>query len=248
MAGAQPLTAVQERGVADGEVQVLDDGGRLALAVALIALAGYVDAVAFVRLSGLFVSFMSGNSTEIGALPSQGRAGEAAAAVGLVALFVMGSFAGRLIGAAVGPWRKPILLATVAALLTLGAATSLAEDRGGGATLGVAAAAMTLAMGLLNSVLQKAGDARVTPTYVTGTLVSLGHALADAVQGLSAPWLSYLLMWLAMVGGAALGALAVMRAGTAALLAPAALAALLALRLGVLVRRRRIARAVSRAP
>ena len=36
----------------------------LTLAVVLVALAGFVDAVGFLVLGGLFVSFMSGNSTQ----------------------------------------------------------------------------------------------------------------------------------------------------------------------------------------
>lgn len=35
------------------------------LAIALAALAGYVDAIGFLRLGGFFVSFMSGNSTRL---------------------------------------------------------------------------------------------------------------------------------------------------------------------------------------
>jgi uncharacterized membrane protein YoaK (UPF0700 family) len=36
------------------------------LAAGLSALAGYVDAIGFIKLGGFFVSFMSGNSTRLG--------------------------------------------------------------------------------------------------------------------------------------------------------------------------------------
>jgi len=36
-----------------------------ARAIGLAAIAGYVDAIAFVDLGGFFVSFMSGNSTRL---------------------------------------------------------------------------------------------------------------------------------------------------------------------------------------
>ena len=209
---------------------------ELALGVALLGLAGYVDAVAFLRLNGLFVSFASGDSTRLAALPSQGRLGEAAAAGGVVALFVMGAFAGRLITLAAGKLARPALLSVVAALLALAAV--IAETAAGGAAASLTAAAMTLAMGLQNSVVHCAGPVRVTSTYVTGALVKLGHELADAVLGGASHWGSYMLMWLGLIAGAALGALGAQRLGGAALLPPALAAALLALGLGGLVRSR----------
>jgi hypothetical protein len=42
---------------------MLDSRRNIALACALSALAGYVDGIGFLHLGGLFVSFMSGNST-----------------------------------------------------------------------------------------------------------------------------------------------------------------------------------------
>ena len=123
----------------------------------------------------------------------------------------------------------------VAALLATSAVAVSPGAEGAALTLGVAA--LALAMGLQNSVLRQAGGAKVTLTYVTGTLVNLGHGLADAVLGQRSFWGSYLLMWLGLVGGAALGALGATRYGALALVAPATVAALLALVLGGLVRR-----------
>ena len=42
---------------------MLDTRRNISLACALSALAGYVDAIGFLHLGGLYVSFMSGNST-----------------------------------------------------------------------------------------------------------------------------------------------------------------------------------------
>ena len=60
--------------------------------------------------------------------------------------------------------------------------------------------------------------------------------------GAPSAWGAYLLMWLGLVAGAALGALGASRYGALALVAPAAAAALLALVLGGLVRRGRLGR------
>ena len=46
--------------------------GGLALAFPLIALAGWVDALGVVQWHGLYASFMSGNSTALGAAPTVG--------------------------------------------------------------------------------------------------------------------------------------------------------------------------------
>ncbi|MFZ1966902.1 MAG: DUF1275 family protein, partial [Bradyrhizobium sp.] len=45
---------------------MLDSHRNIALACTLSALAGYVDGIGFIHLGGLFVSFMSGNSTRLG--------------------------------------------------------------------------------------------------------------------------------------------------------------------------------------
>jgi uncharacterized membrane protein YoaK (UPF0700 family) len=55
------------------EAQASEETG-LALVVCLTLIGGYVDATAFVRFGGLFVSFMSGNSTRLAALPALGQA------------------------------------------------------------------------------------------------------------------------------------------------------------------------------
>ena len=69
---------------------MLDSRRNVVLACALSALAGYVDGIGFLHLGGLFVSFMSGNSTRLGVSLAQGDWSNAAAALGLIALFVTG--------------------------------------------------------------------------------------------------------------------------------------------------------------
>src|SRR5260370_7840837 len=76
---------------------MLDSRRNISLASALSALAGYVDAIGFLHLGGLFVSFMSGNSTRMGVSLAEGQWSHAAKALGLIALFVTGAAAGSLI-------------------------------------------------------------------------------------------------------------------------------------------------------
>jgi uncharacterized membrane protein YoaK (UPF0700 family) len=65
---------------------MLDSRRNISLACALSALAGYVDGIGFLHLGGLFVSFMSGNSTRMGVSLAEGQWLSAAEAFGLIAL------------------------------------------------------------------------------------------------------------------------------------------------------------------
>ncbi len=89
---------------------MLDSRRNIALACALSALAGYVDGIGFLHLGGLFVSFMSGNSTRMGVSLAARDWLDAAEALGLIALFVIGAAAGSLIVLGRGVNRQPWLL------------------------------------------------------------------------------------------------------------------------------------------
>jgi uncharacterized membrane protein YoaK (UPF0700 family) len=182
---------------------ILNSGRNLALACALSALAGYVDGIGFLHLGGLFVSFMSGNSTRMGVSLAQGDWSNAAAALGLVALFVVGAAGGSLIVLGRGANRQPWVLLVEAALLAV-AALCYAFGRSNAAI-----AAMVLAMGLENAVFQIEGGAGLGLTYVTGALVKVGQLIAAAMTGGARfAWVPNLLLWAALVVGSVGGALA----------------------------------------
>jgi uncharacterized membrane protein YoaK (UPF0700 family) len=182
---------------------ILNSGRNLALACALSALAGYVDGIGFLHLGGLFVSFMSGNSTRMGVSLAQGDWSNAAAALGLVALFVAGAAGGSLIVFGRGAHRQPWVLLVEALLL---AAAALCYELG---LSNAAVAAIVLAMGLENAVFQIDGGAGLGLTYVTGALVKVGQLVAVALTGGARwAWLPNLLLWAALVTGAVFGALA----------------------------------------
>jgi uncharacterized membrane protein YoaK (UPF0700 family) len=68
-----------------------------ALAIGLAALAGYVNAIAFIETGGFFVSFMSGNTKRLGVGLAHNRVA-AAIAFGLIGFFVCGATAASLAG------------------------------------------------------------------------------------------------------------------------------------------------------
>ena len=197
---------------------------NLALACALSALAGYVDGAGFLHLGGLFVSFMSGNSTRLGVSLAEGHWTNASEAVGLILLFVVGAGIGSIIVRGQGHYRQCWLLLAEAALLA-GAGLAYA--------LGVpllAVVAMVLAMGLENAVFQVDGGPGIGLTYMTGALVKVGQLAAVALTG--GPrwgWLPNLLLWAALVTGAAVGAFTYAQINLAAVWFAAGAALLLAI-------------------
>jgi uncharacterized membrane protein YoaK (UPF0700 family) len=187
--------------------------GALGFTLALVALAGYVDAVGYLRFQGVFVSFMSGNTTSLGvavATEDAARAGELAEVLGL---FVAGVVGGSLLHRRAGRWGNSLLLLTLASLLLLASAAPP-----------VAIASLVLAMGALNASVHQVGRVKVSLTFVTGTLVRFGTGLADWLGG-QAPaqdWLWPVTLWLAFLAGALGGAAGLAHLGPGALLGAAA--------------------------
>ncbi len=140
----------------------------LTLAIFLVALAGFVDAVGFLILGGLFVSFMSGNSTQFAIRPGQAAWAGAAPAGAIVGLFVAGRRRRPLAATGSGRWRRPAILALEAVLLGLAGG----DRRRRRFTKG---ALMAIAMGAQNALLHAVGDTKTSLTFVTGALVNFGE-------------------------------------------------------------------------
>jgi uncharacterized membrane protein YoaK (UPF0700 family) len=195
-----------------------DEVRGLVLAGFLAALAGVVDAIGYLHLSGLFVSFMSGNSTQLAVALGQGDFAEARTIAELIGLFVLGAAVGQVLADLTGRWHMTWVLLGVAMLL---------------ATAGVLATApepMVLAMGALNASMHRAGKIPVSLTFVTGVLVRFGQGLGDILTRRSTAWnwLEQAAPWLGMITGATTGGVLYAGIGEAAIWVPASLAGLLA--------------------
>lgn len=174
----------------------------LPLAAAIAALAGFVDAYAFIRLGNFFVSFMSGNATRGGVALAGGYGGGGTLALSLVLGFV----AGVMLAAVVA--RR---FARAGGAAAMGLATLLI----GGAAIATRAAPLlsmpllAAATGAMNGIRAPEGGLAAGLTYMTGNLVRLGQTLADAMMGAGPrwAWAPYLLLWLVFVGGAMAGTL-----------------------------------------
>ncbi|WP_295491431.1 YoaK family protein [Sphingorhabdus sp. EL138] len=211
----------------------LDRNARL-LAVGFAAMAGMVDAIGFLASGGFFLSFMSGNSTRlsVGVVDAAPYVGMVAA---LLASFVIGVVAGSLIGRKstfAHARRQAIILGIISLLLF--AAPLIASF--GFLLIGLCFAAFC--MGLENTLFEREGSVSFGLTYMTGALVKIGQGLATMISGgPRLEWVPYLLLWLGLISGAAVGALIFGIFGYHSLWLPAAYAGIFALAL--LVQRNR---------
>jgi len=188
--------------------------GALSFTLALVALAGYVDAVGYLRFAGVFASFMSGNTTSLGVAVAEENTDKVLELAGVIGLFVAGVVGGSLLHRWAASWGNTLILLVIAALLGLAAAWPPA-----------AIESLVLAMGTLNASVHQVGRVKVSLTFVTGTLVRFGAGLADWLSG-QAPaqdWLWPVTLWLAFLAGALGGAAGQAHLGRLALPAAAAL-------------------------
>lgn len=210
---------------------MLSSRRNLFLACSLSALAGYVDGTGYLYLGGMFVSFMSGNSTRAGVNLAQGNFAAAGEALGLIALFVIGAACGSLIVRRPSLYRQAwVLLAEAALLAVAGICYLLGVPR-------LSIGAIVLAMGLENAVFQIEGGSGLGLTYMTGALVKIGQSVATALSG--GPrfeWVPNLLLWASLVVGSIVGAQAYLHINLAAIWFAAAVAFALSATLAVTTR------------
>lgn len=188
-------------------------------ASSLAALAGFVDAIGYMKIGGYFVAFMSGNTTVAGVSLAEGRIRDFGLAAGLIAFFVVGVIAGTLLGQRVRVSRltrrrrAAVVLFAVTVLLALAALSFVSP-----ATAFIAPPLMAMAMGMENAVFERDGEVTIGLTYMTGTLVKLGQSVAMLISGKPAPaWRRYLFLWAGLTAGTIVGAIVYSTVGIGAL-------------------------------
>jgi uncharacterized membrane protein YoaK (UPF0700 family) len=206
---------------------------RLAAALAMIA--GFVDAYGMITY-GVFVSFMSGNTTQTGYQTAEGAFGPAALSALAILFFVVGSFAGSLLVQAAGPLARPAVFGVVAAAL----AEVIGLTYFNFLSVGFGIAIVSVAMAIMNSAFSRVGAQSVSLTFVTGTLSRVGSHLALAAKraplaDAQGPWDTHLRrammlarVWAGFLAGALLSGAATPRFGALVLVAPALILAALA--------------------
>jgi uncharacterized membrane protein YoaK (UPF0700 family) len=205
------------------------------LAAALAMIAGFIDAYGMITY-GVFVSFMSGNTTQTGYQTAEGAFGPASLSALAILSFVVGSFAGTLLVQAAGRLARRAVFGLVAAAL----AEIIGLTYFGLLSVGFGIAIVSAAMGVMNSALSRVGAQPVSLTFVTGTLSRVGSNLALALRraplaDAQGPWDTHLRramllarIWVGFLAGALLAGAATPRLGAWVLSAPALILAVLA--------------------
>ncbi|MCX5495716.1 YoaK family protein [Kaistia dalseonensis] len=148
-----------------------------AMVSAITAVAGYVDAVGFMHLSGLYLSFMSGNTTRLGTLIATADWPAVVVCCAVIASFVAGATLGTLASERYAMSGPAPILAAEAALVGVGLILSLFDDGPYSLLL------IVVAMGMQNVLHRTISGADAGKTFVTGALFSLGQSIAHLVSG-----------------------------------------------------------------
>ncbi len=181
------------------------------LAIFICAVAGFSDSVGFLSTDGLFVSFMSGNTTTLGSGIITGNS-KTITAGALIVCFTGGVVGGASLGRLLRAYKTAAILSLATAFLT----GAWAAYRLG--FCGFAVFPIAVAMGVQNTVFVGPGDVKVGLTYVTGALVALGKGISGMVWDGKTLGLAPLYLWLSLLTGAAFGSRAFKHWGLNALM------------------------------
>jgi uncharacterized membrane protein YoaK (UPF0700 family) len=172
-AGERAATAVGERALAG-------------IAIALTAVAGYLDALGWILLSHVYVANMSGNTIAVGRGLAEHNLGEALARIWPIFAFGLGLFVSEVAhellrrrgrsssaGFTLGLEAGAVALVAILPWPPVQSATGLAYYLPTGL--------LALAMGLQNATLIRVGASSVYTTHVTGNLTRLVREAAHSV-------------------------------------------------------------------
>lgn len=231
---------------ADGSAARTRDGGsaehearraarrRHAMVVVLTLVTGSADAMGFLALGGAFSSVMTGNMVLLGLSAGAADGELAVTSGGAILAFVVGLLVGAHLAGSPAPgdpsWPRQVtraLLVELVVFVGFLVGWELTQGhRGDRMQLGLLMLA-AVALGMQSSAVQRFGVSGLSSTYLTGTLTSFIGDLA--AHRPAASWLPRGQVLLALMTGAAVGALATLhlpRLAPALCVVPLALVAL----------------------
>ncbi|KJG23092.1 membrane protein [Photobacterium iliopiscarium] len=168
----------------------------------LLFVAGIVDAIGFIHLkNGLFVSFMSGNTTHVAMLLSSHQYHQSLPYIGVILLFVTGITVGEMIAVLQRKNYRWLVMSAVSILLC--SAIFIEQITIPMATNFV----LAFAMGLQNIALRITINKAMPLTFATAFLANTGRELAMLLlgQGDKKVFIKQISLWLSIFIGAIVG-------------------------------------------
>jgi uncharacterized membrane protein YoaK (UPF0700 family) len=187
----------------------------------LTVVTGLVDAVSYLALGHVFVANMTGNVVFLGFAVVDAEDFSIPASLTAIAAFLLGALAGGRLAGRLGAHRGRLFAATllieaVLVALALGLALTTIAAASVGRYLTIAA--LSIAMGLQNATARRLAVPDLTTTVLTLTLT--GFAADSTLAGGTGPRPGRRMIATgSMFAGAAIGALLLLRVGTASVLA-----------------------------
>jgi len=144
---------------------------RLAIFLALIA--GYIDATGLIRWK-TYVSFMSGNTTSLGAAISTGKFGIIITSVIVISCFLLGIYAGTCLSLWKRIKNQILTFHIVSGILIFYSIIAYFYDINNLSSIAI----IGFSMGMMNTIITSVGNQKVNTDFVTGTLNSLARNTA----------------------------------------------------------------------
>ncbi|SHE47798.1 Uncharacterized membrane protein YoaK, UPF0700 family [Chryseobacterium arachidis] len=175
------------------------------LAIFLAFIAGYIDATGLIKWK-TYVSFMSGNTTQLGTAFFSGKYGVIIISVTVIGSFLIGIFAGTCLSLWKKCSTKTIAFYIVSGILIFYTFINYRFQMGNIPSVAI----LGFAMGIMNTIVTTVGHQKVNTDFVTGTLNSLARNTAifmmsndrDEKNQSKANAVHLLLLWMGFLSGA----------------------------------------------
>lgn len=142
------------------------------LAVFLAFIAEYTDATGLIQWK-TYVSFMSGNTTQLGAAVFSEKYGVIISSVIVISFFLVGIYTGTCLSLS-KKFRSTKMIFTVSGIMILYSITDYYEHIANEVSIAV----IGFSMGLMNTIVTSVGNQKINTDFVTGTLNSLARTAA----------------------------------------------------------------------
>ena len=177
---------------------------RFAIFLALIA--GYIDATGLIKWK-TYVSFMSGNTTQLGAALAKGNSGIVFTSLTAITSFLLGVYAGTCLSFWKRNRMKRLPVFIVSGVLASYTIFTFYHTINVGQSIGI----ITFSMGIMNTIVTSVGNQKINTDFVTGTLNSLARNTAiwsmtnNEIERKQSKFSSILLLllWIGFLSGAA---------------------------------------------